>query len=73
MTATATGTASSATGRGTSPAALAAHESNRGAVTAGEAMAQSLNTVAVQISEQTGRDKVIDMARRLGLSGRFAR
>ena len=43
----------------------------RGAVTAGEAMAHSLNTVAVQISEQTGRDKVIDMARRLGLSGRL--
>ena len=43
----------------------------RGAVTAGEAMAHSLNTVAVQISEQTGRDKVIDMARRLGLSGRM--
>ncbi len=41
----------------------------RGAVTAGEALAYSLNTVAVQISEQTGRDKVIDMARRLGLSG----
>ena len=34
-------------------------------------MAHSLNTVAVQISEQTGRDKVIDMARRLGLSGRL--
>ena len=44
----------------------------RGAVTAGEAMAHSLNTVAVQISEQTGRDKVIDMARRLGLSGRLS-
>ncbi|MGB1464559.1 MAG: transglycosylase domain-containing protein, partial [Parvibaculales bacterium] len=45
--------------------------SYRGAVTAGEALAHSLNTVAVQISEQTGRDKVIDMARRLGLSGRL--
>jgi penicillin-binding protein 1A len=43
----------------------------RGSVTAGEAMAYSLNTVAVQVSEQTGRDKVIDMARRLGLSGRM--
>ncbi len=40
-------------------------------MTAGEALAHSLNTVAVQISEQTGRDKVIDMARRLGLSGRL--
>ena len=45
--------------------------SYRGAVTAGEALAHSLNTVAVQISEQTGRDRVIDMARRLGLSGRL--
>jgi len=44
---------------------------HRGSVTAGEALAHSLNTVAVQISEQTGRDKVIDMARRLGLSGRL--
>ena len=43
----------------------------RGTVTAGEALARSLNTVAVQVSEQTGRDKVIDMARRLGLSGRM--
>ena len=42
-----------------------------GPVTAGEALARSLNTVAVQVSEQTGRDKVIDMARRLGLSGRM--
>ncbi|MGF1545376.1 MAG: transglycosylase domain-containing protein, partial [Parvularculaceae bacterium] len=33
-----------------------------------EAMAQSINTVAVQISEDVGRDKVIEMARRLGLS-----
>lgn len=42
-----------------------------GQVTAGEALARSVNTVAVQVSEQTGRDKVIDMARRLGLSGRL--
>ncbi len=46
-------------------------EKYRGRVTAGEALAASLNTVAVQVSEQTGRDKVIDMARRLGLSGRL--
>ena len=43
----------------------------RGTVTAGEALARSLNTVAVQVSEETGRDKVIDMARRLGLTDRL--
>lgn len=43
-------------------------EKYRGAVTASEALAQSLNTVAVQVSEQTGRVQVIDMARRLGLA-----
>ena len=43
-------------------------ETYRGAVTAGEALSKSLNTVAVQISEQTGRQQVIDMARRLGLT-----
>ena len=43
----------------------------RGDITAGEALARSLNTVAVQVSEQAGRDNVIDMARRLGLSGRM--
>ncbi|MEO0398043.1 MAG: PBP1A family penicillin-binding protein [Pseudomonadota bacterium] len=32
-----------------------------------EAMARSVNTVAVQISEDVGRDKVIALARRLGL------
>ena len=40
----------------------------RGTVSAEQALAQSLNTVAVQVSEQTGREKVIDMARRLGIS-----
>ena len=40
-------------------------ETYRGPVSAGEALSQSLNTVAVQISEQTGRLKVIDTARRL--------
>ena len=43
-------------------------ETYRGAVTASEALAKSLNTVAVQVSEQTGRVQVIDMARRLGLA-----
>lgn len=40
----------------------------RGAVTLREAMARSVNTVAVQVSERTGRDKVIDAARRLGIT-----
>lgn len=40
---------------------------HRGRMSAATALAQSVNTVAVQISEQTGRDKVIDVARRLGL------
>ena len=46
-------------------------EKYRGSVSAQTALAKSLNTVAVQISEQTGRSKVIDMARRLGLTGRM--
>lgn len=33
-----------------------------------EAVAKSINTIAVQVSEQIGRQKVIAMARRLGLS-----
>ncbi len=32
-----------------------------------EAVARSVNTVAVQVSEEIGRDKVIEMARRLGV------
>jgi penicillin-binding protein 1A len=40
----------------------------RGPVTAQAALSQSLNTVAVQVSEQTGRSQIIDMARRLGLT-----
>lgn len=43
-------------------------ETYRGAVSAGAALSKSLNTVAVQISEQTGRARVIDMARRLGIA-----
>ncbi len=43
-------------------------EDYSGPVTAQAALAKSLNTVAVQVSEQAGRDKVIDMARRLGLT-----
>ena len=37
------------------------------AVTLKDAMAQSINTVAVQVSERIGRQKVIDTARRLGI------
>jgi len=39
-----------------------------GTVTLREAMAQSINTVAVQVSERIGRQKVIDSARRLGIT-----
>jgi penicillin-binding protein 1A len=46
-------------------------ETYRGPVSAQAALAQSVNTVAVQVSEETGRPKVIDMARRLGISSRL--
>ncbi len=39
-----------------------------GTMTLKEALAESINTIAVQISESVGRDKVINMARRLGIS-----
>lgn len=39
-----------------------------GRVTMREALARSINTVAVQISERTGRRRVIDTAKRLGIS-----
>ena len=39
-----------------------------GAVTLKDAMARSINTVAVQVSERIGRQKVIDTARRLGIT-----
>ena len=39
-----------------------------GSVTMREAAARSLNTVAVQVSERVGRGKVIDAARRLGIT-----
>lgn len=38
-----------------------------GPVSAQTALAKSLNTVAVQVSEQTGRARIIEMARRLGI------
>ena len=39
----------------------------RGRTTLRDAFAQSINTVAVQVSEAVGRERVIDVARRLGL------
>jgi len=39
-----------------------------GPVSLKEALVRSLNTVAVRIAERVGRDKVVDVARRLGIS-----
>ncbi len=39
-----------------------------GKMTAAEAFARSINTIAVKISEETGRDKIVTMAKRLGIS-----
>jgi penicillin-binding protein 1A len=39
-----------------------------GEVSLAEALAESINTVAVQVAERTGRKKVIDTARRLGIT-----
>ena len=44
-------------------------EDYRGTVSLASAFAQSLNTVAVQLSEEMGRQKVIDMALRFGIEG----
>ncbi len=40
----------------------------RGSMRVSEAVARSINTIAVQVSERVGRAKVIQMARRLGIS-----
>jgi len=40
----------------------------RGSMRLSEAVARSINTIAVQVSEKVGRAKVIQMARRLGIS-----
>lgn len=40
----------------------------RGSMRLSEAVAKSINTIAVQVSEKIGRAKVIEMARRLGIS-----
>ena len=42
-----------------------------GPITLETALARSVNTVAVRVSEQVGRRKVIEVARRLGLAGPF--
>ncbi len=39
-----------------------------GEMSASEAFARSINTIAVQINEETGRDRVASMAKRLGIS-----
>ena len=39
-----------------------------GIITLKQAITESINTVAVQVSEEVGRDKVIDAAHRLGIS-----
>jgi len=43
-------------------------KSYRGSMRISEAVARSINTIAVQVSERVGRAKVIQMARRLGIS-----
>ena len=43
----------------------------QGPVTVLAALARSINTVAVKIAEKAGRVRVIETARRLGLSGKF--
>ena len=44
-----------------------------GQVTAAEALAQSLNSVAAQVLERAGIDNVIEAARRLGISSNLSR
>jgi len=44
----------------------------RGPVSVREAVARSINTVAVKVSEQAGRPRVIDYARRLGITTELA-
>ncbi len=44
----------------------------RGEVTLKRALAESINTVAVKLSEQVGRDKVTETVRRLGVTSKLA-
>ena len=46
-------------------------KTHQGRVTLKQALAKSINTIAVQLSEQVGRNRVIAVARRLGLGGKF--
>ncbi len=48
-------------------------KTHEGPVSLSDAMARSINTVAVKVAEHAGRDNVIGVARRLGLSGDFKR
>jgi len=41
----------------------------RGSVTAREALARSLNTAAVRVAQQTGPERIVALARRIGLGG----
>ncbi|MBU6372778.1 MAG: PBP1A family penicillin-binding protein [Alphaproteobacteria bacterium] len=43
-------------------------EGYRGAVTLRTAFAQSLNTVAAQVAEEIGQDKVVELAKRFGIT-----
>jgi penicillin-binding protein 1A len=45
----------------------------RGAMRVTDAVAQSINTIAVQVSEKIGRPKVIEMAHRLGIRAEIPR
>ncbi|RMH52381.1 MAG: PBP1A family penicillin-binding protein, partial [Alphaproteobacteria bacterium] len=47
-------------------------DSYLGPITLTEALARSVNTAAVRVQERIGRDRVVAMARRLGMSGDFA-
>jgi penicillin-binding protein 1A len=46
-------------------------ETHSGIMTLTNALAKSVNTIAVQVSEEVGRDNVIRTARRLGFRGRM--
>ena len=43
----------------------------QGAMTLRQALAQSINTIAVQVMERAGRERVIEAAKRLGMGGGF--
>lgn len=43
----------------------------RGSMTIRDALAHSINTVSVQLTERVGRERVIDVARRMGIGGKL--